>query len=146
MTSTPTIRSRSLPRIDDPDTKGFFDAAAAGCLAVCTCALCQRVLHPPRAYCADCQAFDTTWVAVSGSASLVTWTVVEHDFGGAFEAPYTVVLVALEELPDIRMVGYIKGRPSLEPGIRMKVRFEQVGDGIVLPQWQPADGGRYDVE
>jgi uncharacterized protein len=137
MTSTRTVHSATLPRVDDPDTKGYFDAAAAGVLAVCACALCQRVLHPPRAYCTDCQAFETTWIAVSGQASLVSWTVVEHDFGGAFEAPYAVVLVALEELPDVRMVGYLEGRPTLQAGMQMTVYFQQVGEGVVLPQWRP---------
>jgi uncharacterized protein len=137
MTATSVVFSGPRPRVDDPDTKGFFTAAAQGRLVVCTCGRCQRVLHPPRGYCADCQVFDATWSTVSGSATLFTWTVIEHGIGGAFPVPYTVVIVALEELPEVRMVGSIPGRPDLKAGMAMRVHFEDLGDGVTLPQWRP---------
>ena len=37
------------------------------------------------------------------------------------------------------MVGHLPGSPDLRDGLPMRVRFDEVGDGVVIPQWEPAD-------
>jgi uncharacterized OB-fold protein len=139
--------ARIVPETGDPDTGGFFAAAAREELAVCACAACGAVLHPPRAYCA-CGRWDTVWRTVSGRGRLYSWTTVEHQTHRAFPVPYTIVLVELDDAPDARLVGYLPGRPALEAGMPMQVWFEPVDDdGTLLPQWrpgspeEPVDGG-----
>ena len=129
---------RPLPRIDDPDTGGFFAAAAGDVLALCTCGACGAVLHLPRAYCHHCGAWETTWRPVSGDGRLYSWTTVEHQVHPAFPVPYTVVLVELADEPGARLVGYLPGRPELEAGMAMRVWFEAVADDTKLPQWSPS--------
>jgi uncharacterized OB-fold protein len=133
---------RVVPETADHDTGGFFAAAAREELAICACAACGHVLHPPRAYCAQCGSWDTTWRTVSGRGRLYTWTTVEHQAHRAFPVPYTIVLVELEDAPGTRLVGYLPGRPDLSADMPMRVWFEPVDDeaGIRLPQWAPDSG------
>ncbi|MCA1843861.1 MAG: OB-fold domain-containing protein [Actinobacteria bacterium] len=139
---------RLVPETADPDTGGFFAAAAREELAVCACAACGAVLHPPGAYCAACGRWDTVWRTVSGRGRLYSWTTVEHQTHRAFPVPYTIVLVELDDAPGARLVGHLPGRPELEAGMPMRVWFEPVDDdGTLLPQWKPesrnapVDGG-----
>ena len=40
--------------------------------------------------------------------------------------------------PGVRLVGDLPGSPDLQPGMPMRVRFDELADGVVLPQWEPA--------
>ena len=126
-----------LPVVDDPDTGGFFAAAARGQLALCTCGNCGAVLHLPRAYCHHCGSWEATWRPVAGRGRLYSWTTVEHQVHPAFPVPYTVVLVELADAPGARLLGYLPGRPELEPGLEMQASFEAVADDTTLVQWVP---------
>jgi uncharacterized OB-fold protein len=75
---------------------------------------------------------------VSGRGRLCSWTTTEHQVHPAYPVPYTIVLVELEEDPSVRLVGYLPGSPALTDGQVMQVWFEQLDDGVVLPQWEPA--------
>lgn len=121
----------------DPDTWGFFEAAAHGQLVVNCCSSCGAVLHLPRPYCHHCGSFVVDWRQVSGRARLVSWTTVYQGLHPAFETPYTVVLVELDEAPGARLVGHLPGEPDLFDGMEMRVRFEVVDADVVLPQWEP---------
>jgi uncharacterized OB-fold protein len=59
----------------------------------------------------------------------------------ADHAPYAVVLVELAEDPGLRMVGRISDCPQdrLSIGLPVQVWFEDVGEGIWLPQWRPVE-------
>jgi uncharacterized OB-fold protein len=129
---------RLIPNTADRDTQGFFEAARRRELVVCICAGCQRVLHPPRGICDGCGGTETSWEAASGAATLYSWTVVEHQVHRSFDVPYTVVLVELVDKPGVRFVGHLRGSPDLTIGMAMRVRFDDLGDGVVLPDWEPS--------
>ncbi|HKN38426.1 MAG TPA: OB-fold domain-containing protein [Acidimicrobiia bacterium] len=145
MTGPQERPARLLPETADPDTGGFFAAAAREELAVCGCAACGAVIHPPRAYCAECGCWETVWRSVSGRGRLYSWTTVEHQTHRAFPVPYTLVLVELDDAP-ARLVGYLPGRPELAAGMPMRVWFEPLDeDGTRLPQWRPDDDGLFEA-
>jgi uncharacterized OB-fold protein len=127
-----------IPVVDDPDTGGFFEAARRHELAVCFCASCDAALHLPRAYCHRCGAWGNAWRAVAVTGTLHSFTIVEHQVHPAFPVPYTIVLVDIDGLADVRLIGDLPGRPLLEIGMAMRVRFDDVADGVVLPRWEPA--------
>jgi uncharacterized OB-fold protein len=134
---TALVAARILPVDDDRDTGGFFEAARRGELVVRACSSCGTVLHVPRAYCFACGSFDTVWRPVSGRGRVYSWTTVEHAVHPAFPVPYTVVLVELDDHPEARFVGYLPGVPPLTEGQPMEAWFEELDDGVVLPQWRP---------
>ena len=137
MTATPTT-ARLVPVTDDPDTGGFFEAAARRELVIRACAACGVALHLPRAYCHACGSWDATWRRVAGTGTLYSWTVVEHQVHPAYPVPYTIVLVELDDVPGVRLVGSVPGSPALGEGQSMRVVFEELAGGVVLPNWVAA--------
>ena len=129
--------ARPRPVTDDRDTGGFFQAAARGELVVRRCNGCDRVLHLPRAYCSACGSWEGRWAPVAPAGRLYSWTVADHPVHAAFPAPYTVVLVELDDAPGARLLGYLPGAPELRAGQPMTAWFETLDDGTVLPQWRP---------
>jgi uncharacterized OB-fold protein len=127
-----------LPVVDDRDTGGFFEAARRGELVVRACSSCGAVLHVPRAYCKHCGSWEGEWKQVAGTGTLHSWTVVDHQVHPGYPVPYTIVLVDLDDAP-VRLLGHVPGSPDLHDGLPMRVRFDEVADGVVLPQWEPAD-------
>lgn len=122
-----------VPRTTDPDSAEFWAGVAEGRLLV---AIGQdgTPVHPPR------QTGVNTpirWVEAAGTARLHTWMVARHAVDPAFPAPYTVVLVELDDHPGVRFAGYLPGAPQLYPDMPMRVRFED-RNGTVVPQWTPA--------
>ena len=129
---------RVLPVTTDPETGEFWRAATEERLVVCTCRACGRSLHLPKSFCHHCGSWDVGWRDVTPAGTLYTWTVVKHSIHAAFPAPCTVILVALDDDPAVRLVGWLRGEPDVYAGLPMRVRFEHVEPGVTLPQWEPA--------
>lgn len=133
-----TRADRPVPVTDDPDTGGFWAAAARGHLAVSVCSNCGRVLHLPTPHCAHCGSWDVGWRDVSPSGRVHSYTVVEQSVHPAFEAPYTVALIELDDAPGARLVGYLPGRVPLEIDMAMTAVFDTAHGDVVVPRWVPA--------
>jgi len=129
--------SRLQPVVDDHDTGGFFEAAARGELVVRTCSNCAAVLHVPRAYCHTCGSWEGEWTPAGTTGTLHSFTVADHQVHPAYPVPYTIVLVDLDDVPGVRLLGNLDGAPDLTIGMPMRVRFDQLADGVVLPNWEP---------
>jgi uncharacterized protein len=127
---------RVLPVVDDPDTGPFFAGAARGELVIRVCS-CGEVSHLPVARCSRCGSFDGSWEKVSGRARVSSWTVIEQQVHESFLAPYTVVLVELEDRAGVRLLGHLVGTPELREGQLMHVVFERLADDTFIPQWVP---------
>lgn len=127
-----------LPVTDDPDTRGFWDAARRGELAICVCSTCERVLHLPRSCCGSCLSFEVEWRVVRPTGRLHAWAVAEFQVHPAFPVPYTTVLVELDEAPEVRLAGFLPGRPELHAGMSMSAKFEDRGQ-VTLVQWEPVE-------
>ena len=132
------VPARPRPATGDRDTSGFWSAAREGRLVVRVCASCGAVLHMPRAWCHSCGTWSEKWQEVAGRGRLLTWTVVEHQVHPAFPTPYTVVVVDLDDAPGTHLIGSIPGAADLSPGQPMEAWFEDLGDGVTIPQWRPA--------
>jgi uncharacterized OB-fold protein len=132
-----TAAAVPLPVLNDPDTAGFWMAAQRGEVAVCACANCGQVLHLPRSHCHTCRSWIVEWKPVAPAARLVSWTVAEHQVHPAFPVPYTLVLVELDDAPEVRLAGYLEGRPALKAGLPMRAVFVTPADGVTLVNWTP---------
>ena len=133
---------RPLPVTDDEETGGFWQAATEHRLVVRACDTCSAVLHLPKSFCHHCGSWDVTWRDVRPTGSLYSWTVLQHSVHDAFPAPYTVVLVQLDEYPSVRFVGYLDGTPELHHGMPMRVQYNDVEPGVTIPQWEPVAIGQ----
>ena len=126
-----------LPETNDHDTAGFFAAAAREDWRSAPAPPASTSSTRP-AVCARCGGWDTVAVRGRGGAPLLL-DAVEHQVHPAFPVPYTIVLVELDDFPGVRYVGQIPGRHALAVDTPMQVWFEEVADGVVIPNWVVAD-------
>lgn len=125
-----------LPVTDDRDSGPFFAAAREGRLVYRACTACNHGIHPPAAFCNLCGG-DGEWRDAGGRGVARATTVVTHQIHPDYPTPYTVVVVELDETPDVRLLGHIPGHVDIPYGTAMQVEFQTVED-VVLPNWRPA--------
>lgn len=131
---------RIIPRPDELNGP-YWQAAAEHRLVVQRCRGCGRLGHPPVASCPSCHASAFDWPTMSGRGTVHTFTIVHHSVHPvtAGSLPYVLVLVELEEGP--RVLTNLRGvRPEdVEVGMPVEVLFEDLDDGVSLPQFRPVD-------
>jgi uncharacterized OB-fold protein len=139
-----------LPDVAHEEAAPFWAACAAGQLRIQACAACGRRRMPPRPMCPWCRSLDDRWDEMSGAATIWSFVVSHPPLLPAYaeQAPYNVVVVALDDDPSIRLVGNVVAGPgarldSVDPatlsiGAPVRVVFSAVADDVWLPQWVPA--------
>jgi uncharacterized protein len=133
--------SRPLP-LPDEVTAPFWEGCRRGELRMQRCAACARFRFHPRPMCPHCLSLDSEWVRMSGEGTLFSFVICHPPVLPAFQAqvPYAVALVELVEDPGLRVIGGVLGSPPdrLRIGQKVRVDFEEIADGVVLPQWRLA--------
>ncbi len=119
---------RPLPQ-PNLDTQPYWDAAKQGKLVVQYCPQTGQYQHPPKPSMVGCR-FDFEWQEVKGTGKIYSFTIVGPPAHPAFEPPYAVILVEIDDAPGVRIVANIKGvePEKLEIGMPVKVQFETVED------------------
>ena len=135
--SGPSIRL--LPRLD-VDNTFFWTSGADGRLRFLRCTACERFVHPPVPRCPLCLGDTLAPEAVSGAATVESFTVNEQQWIPGSE-PYVIAWVAIVEQRDIRLTTNLV---DVEPddvaiGMEVSVTFEE-HDGIYLPLFRPGAG------
>ena len=127
-----------LPALE-PESERFWRACRAGRLEITRCRACGWYIHPPRPVCPRCQAREVSWEAVSGRATLVSYTVNHQRWMPGMEVPYTIGLVELVEQADLRLTTNLVGcaPDAVEIGMPVRVTFREVSDEIALPLFEP---------
>src|SRR5262249_7680129 len=129
---TPTARS-PLPQLT-LDNEFFWKSGADGKLRILHCESCSAYIHPPQPACRYCHSHSLSPAEVSGSATLIGFTVSHRFPHPGLPSPYVVAHVALEDDPRVKLVtNAVDSSPDdLYLGMRMEVTFEQAGD-VWLP-------------
>ncbi len=127
-----------LPALE-PESERFWRACRAGRLEITRCRACRWYVHPPRPVCPRCQAREVSWEAVSGRATVVSYTVNHQRWMPGMEVPYTIGLVELVEQADLRLTTNLVGcaPDAVEIGMPVRVTFREVSDEIALPLFEP---------
>ncbi len=101
------------------------------------CAQCQAWRHPPRYRCAACGSPAVSWELASGRGHVFSWTITHRAVDPAFEPPYAIVVVELEEGP--RLVGSLSGieLSELRLDLPVVVALEAASDTISLVTFRP---------
>lgn len=133
------IYQRTLPVLTD-DNRHFWTSGEHGQLKILRCQSCQHWIHPPRPVCPACYGRDVKPEAVSGLATVFTFTLNMRAWGPGLEVPYVIAIVALDEQPGLQLTTNIVGcKPEdVRIGMRVKVVFEQDED-VWIPQFTPVD-------
>jgi uncharacterized OB-fold protein len=113
----------------------FWTGGADGRLHVPYCESCTRWVLPPEDACPHCETALAAR-AVSGEATVFTYTVNRHSFNPSVPPPYVIAIVELTEQKDLRLAtNIVDCEPdSVTIGMRVAVRFERQStpDGTVF--------------
>ena len=127
---------RVLPAIDG--LSGFFwTSGADGRLRFLRCSACSYLIHPPAPICPQCLGRETAAVAVSGRATVHSFTVNHQPWDGAGD-PYVIGLVQIDEQADVRLTTNIVeiDPDAVRIGMPVEVVFED-HDPVFVPLFRP---------
>ena len=129
----------AVPAVGPFDREWF----TSGTLAVQECASCSTLQHPPEEICHACGSLELGTRPLTGRGTVHSFTVVHYAASPALAdtVPYTVVLVSLDDAPQLRVVGnLLDGEASIGLPVRAVWEERTADDGstVLLPQWLPA--------
>lgn len=141
--SAGAVPFRILPAVSDRN-RHFWTGGKDGELRFLRCRDCGTYIHPPTPICPNDLSKNLAPEAVSGRASVLTYTINHQAWMPGPELPYSVAIVAIDEDPSVRLTTNIVGcRPEdVRVGMRVKVVFEHHpnADGDVwIPLFTPDD-------
>jgi len=119
------------PDMDDSLAGPFWQAAANNELRISWCQHCDRAVWYPRADCPQCQG-QLHWRALSGDATLLSWSEVLGPINPDHAPPYITGLVCPVEAPEVRLVTRIvdcdAAQLHCDMPVRVCFRTLQAGD------------------
>jgi len=134
------ILPRPVPHADAA-TEPYWAAARERRLVMPKCRDCGRHHFYPRTLCPHCGSAQIEWAGVAGTGTLYSYTVVNRAPSPAFEpeVPYVVAIVELDEGPHL-MTNLVGCEPAAARiGMRVRVDYRELSDGVLLPVFRPAD-------
>ena len=130
---------RVLPRVTDVN-QHFWRGGEQGRLQVLRCSHCKTYIHPPSPRCPDClgNALDVT--ALSGRATVLTFTMNHQPWVPSPDHPYPIAIVEVEEQRGLRLMTNLVNlaNENVAIGMPVQVVFENYDD-VWFPLFEPAD-------
>lgn len=121
------------------DTEPFWKGCSKGQLLFQKCCNCGHVRWPASFICPQCHHMEHQWIESSGLGTLYSYVVFYRAFVPAVEdrVPYVVGSVRLQEGPVLlsNIVGC--DIDDIRCDMNVRVVFEDIGDGFVLPFFEP---------
>ncbi len=129
---------RVLPRVT-PLNEHFWRGGADGELRFLRCQDDGTYVHPPAPICPECLGKNVSPEAVSGRATVLTYTLNHQQWVPASDHPYCIAIVELEEQPGLRLMTNVVNCPAedVRIGMAVKVLFEAHED-VFIPVFEPA--------
>ena len=142
--SEPSATVVVLPELTDRN-RHFWQGGARDELVFLRCHDCGYYLHPPIPVCPRDRSKDVRPEAVSGRATLASYTVNHHPWLPGFETPYVVAIVEFPEQTGLRLTTNLVNCPIEEIRIGMPVRVvfrhhEDAGGDVWVPLFEPDPG------
>ncbi len=128
---------RPLPELNLSNRR-FWTSGEDGRLRIDSCGDCGVMVHPPSPVCQVCRSLNRTDTVVSGRATVIGFTVNQHQWLPGMEPPYVIANVALDEDVSVRLTTNIVDCPvdDVAVGMRVAVKFEHHED-VWLPLFAP---------
>jgi uncharacterized protein len=121
-------------------SKPFWDATARHELTLQRCSIDGHYEWTPQVACSKCLNESLQWVAVTGLATIYSYSIVHRPQAPEFEVPYIVAIVELDEGP--RMLTSLAdiSPEDVQIGMRVEVSFEDAGE-LALYRFGPVRQG-----
>jgi uncharacterized OB-fold protein len=127
----------ALLPVPDEVTKPWWDATIGRKLMIQCCEECGNCQHYPRALCIKCSSWSLGWIHAAGRGVIDSYTTVFRAPNPAFQAPYIIARVRLDEGPTLltKIVGCAES--MLSCGQPVSLDWEPLPDGHNLPVFRP---------
>jgi uncharacterized OB-fold protein len=140
-TEAPDPPFRILPRLTDHN-RDFWTGGARGELRFWRCSDCAEYIHPPQPICPTCLSKAMTVEAVSGRATLASYSINHQPWMPGPELPYVVAIVEIVEQPTVRLTTNLVNclDEEIEIGMPVRVTFEHHVDpdgDVYIPLFEP---------
>lgn len=137
---------RILPHLTDWN-RPFWQGGEVGELRFWRCQDCGYYLHPPQPLCPQCHSKALAVEAVSGRATLATYSINHQPWMPGPELPYVVAIVEIDEQPSVRLTTNLVdcAHEAIRIGMPVEVRFEHHADpagDVWLPLFAPVEGAQ----
>lgn len=135
---TMNVEMAVLP-VPDEVSKPWWNATIERRLLIQCCELCGNFQHYPRALCIRCWGTKLGWIQASGQGAIDSFTTVFRAPSPAFESPYVIARVRIDEGPVLltKIVGGTE--PNLRCGQAVSLDWEPLPDGHNLPVFRPTN-------
>jgi uncharacterized OB-fold protein len=138
---TTDVPFRILPRVTDRN-RHFWTGGEVGELRFLRCQDCGYYLHPPLPLCPQCHSKRLAPEAVSGKATVATFSINYQPWMPGPELPYVVAIVEIAEQPSLRLTTNIVNCPvddvRCEMPVRVTFEHHEDADGDVwIPLFEP---------
>jgi len=134
------MSDRPLPQPTQA-TEPYWQGARERRLLYQACRACGQRQFFPRTLCLACLGEELDWSESAGKGCIYTFTINHRPALAAFqgETPYAVAMIDLDE--GVRMMANIVNADlaAIAIGKRVRVVFEDVGQGVMLPQFELDD-------
>jgi uncharacterized OB-fold protein len=129
---------RVLPRLTSRN-EHFWTGGARGELCFLRCGGCGTFVHPPAPRCPACLGKALRPEAVSGRATVVSYTWNHQPWVPAPDHPYPIAIVEIAEQAGLRLTTNLVGCTPDEVRVGLVVRavFERHED-VYVPVFEPA--------
>ena len=136
-----TTEYKYLLPLADPETQPYWDALKQHELRIQRCTSCQTLRFPPHKICTNCYSENSEWEKLSGRGTLYTYIIVTQPVLPQWReaVPYNVIQVALEEAPEIQIMGNAVGvdDSQLKVGMPLEAVFDDVTPEDTILRWKP---------
>jgi uncharacterized OB-fold protein len=125
----------------------YWEGCAHEELRYLRCSSCHLAIADAARICWRCHGRGLRWEASGGRGSLYSWTIVWRPQTPAFQVPYSVAIVQLDE--GIFVVSSVIGctPEDLAEGMELTVEFHPIDARMNLPYFRPiADAARHRSE
>lgn len=120
-------------------SRPFWEACARHELLVQRCTDCGRLTFVPQAFCRHCLSRSLEWTPSGGRGELYSYTVVWRPQTPAFETPYVVGIVRLDDGYDM-LTNIVGCDPEkVRVGMRVRADWDDRKPGVTLPVFRPDD-------
>jgi uncharacterized OB-fold protein len=127
----------------DRDSARWWAALGEGHVEVQRCTDCDAWTWPPRPICSGCHGEHLAWREVSGLGEVHSWVVAHQVYAPSLASlvPYTVVLVRLDEQPDLLVPGRFLSDVEVRGGLRVRAVAQRVEDDLGVLEWEADPAG-----
>ncbi len=121
-------------------TSPFWEAAARHELVASRCGNCGTFRMPPTPFCPACQSQQIDWMALPGTGTVYSYTVVSRAiFPGMEDAlPYVPAIITLDGGDGVRLISNVVESPidAIAIDARVSLFWHDLPDGGSLPQFR----------